>query len=112
MPGLCRTYSLSKSTIATNRIGVALTTAMSPHRGTNQHYGTLHLQYKQKTNVTPAAEMGRYATLNQQVLLGLGSTPPITWKVSNKKLRIIRHATLKHAALVALRLAQNAQTLE
>ena len=51
-------------------------------------------------------------SVNQQVSLELGSTPPITWKISNKKLRIIRHATLNHAALVALRLAQYAQTLE
>ena len=104
MPGLCRTYPLSKSTTATNRIGNALTTAMPPH--TNQHYGTLHLHYKQKINVTPAAEMGRYFSKPTSV------ASPITWKISNKKLRIIRHATLNHAAIVALRLAQYAQTLE
>ena len=50
--------------------------------------------------------------VNQQVSLALGSTPPVTWKISNKKLRIMRHATLNHAGLVALRLAQYAQTLE
>ena len=51
-------------------------------------------------------------SVNQQVSLALGSTPPITWKISNKKLRIIRHDPLNHAALIALRLAQYAQTLE
>ena len=50
--------------------------------------------------------------VNQQVSLALGSTPPITWKISNKKLRIMRHATLNHASLVALRLAQYAQTFD
>ena len=58
MSGLRRTYPFSKSTTATNRIGNTSTHAMSSH--TNQYYGTLHLQYKQKTNVTPAAEMDRY----------------------------------------------------
>jgi hypothetical protein len=95
--------------VTINRLGNALIIAMPSH--TIKYYGTFHLQHKKKVDVIPDTEMGRYTTKSTSIP-ALRSTPPITWKVSNKKLRIIRHATIHHAALVALRLAQYAQTLE
>ena len=108
-----RTYSPPKSTItrATNRLGNALIIAIPSH--TSKYYGTPHIQYKEKVNVIPATEMGRHTTESTNI-----PSTRINTSYSSERYQIknvvsldMLAATTNHAAFLALRLAQYAQTL-
>lgn len=45
---------------------------------------------------------------NQQISLALGSTPPLCFKLTNQKIKILRYGTINHVALLASRLSQYA----